>query len=172
MKLSEDQRQWRILSTAMVLLVGLACSAKHAPVAEEGPGTDELAVEQAVTEMLVEFRTALAQGDVETVVNSYADDDRFFWAEDGAVRYESRSKVRAALDQLKQFGPASYTYGEPRVEVLSSELAMVYSEVETRFGDPADGGFAFSVAQTILVANLDGKWQFLSGHSSSPKARQ
>ena len=110
------------------------------------PRFDAVVVEASVSEALARFRVALNAADYDNAANMYADDERFFWVEDGSIRYESREAVRAALAQVEQFGAATYDYGPARIEVLDQDTALVYTEVTTTIGDPAAGGFAFSVA--------------------------
>ncbi len=166
------------LTWSLGLILGVALVACGT---EPGSGSDEpgpikpvfdaAMVEASVDAALGRFRAALQAADYETVIAAYADDERFFWVEDGAIRYTSRDEVRAALGQVQQFGTATYEFENPRIEVLDQDHAMVYTEVETTFGVPEAGGFSFAVAQTILMARINGEWVFLNGHSSSPRQR-
>jgi len=155
-----------VIGLIAVVLLGRSSSEPS-----QDPVLRDQQVRESIAESLGQYQAALEHGDVDAIASFYAEDPRFFWVEDGAVRYRSREEVRAALEQVQSYGPATYEFGEARIEVLTDDFAIVSMPVKTSFGDPGASGFSFSVVQTIVMARLDGEWRFLNGHSSSLKSR-
>ena len=156
--------------------VSLPVSPSDTPVAVPGtlpepaaPSPAEV-VAGAVRATFADFSALIDAGDFGGAAAFYADDPRFTWVEDGVVRYRSRADVTRAFEHLRLIGLVRFAYGEPTIEVLARDLAVLAVSFETVVGDGPQR-YAFGGAMTATMARTSAGWRFLVGHSSSRRPR-
>jgi Domain of unknown function (DUF4440) len=121
--------------------------------------------------MLTEFQAHMAAKRWDSMAAMYANDARFRWVEDGAVRYRSVAEVRQALAAVPPGMRVETTYEETEIDPLAPGVASVLTRFQTRFVDSAGGGFGFDGTITMTLVHQADGWRFLSGHTSTPKPR-
>ncbi len=120
-----------------------------------------------IRKTFTEYETLLNSGNYEGLLQFYADDPRFYWMENGEVKYSSLEEIASALKQLAQYGPGLFEYGEPNIILLCSDVASLSTTFKTTFGEEGKSGFSFSGALTATLIKTGSGWQFLFGHSST-----
>ena len=144
--------------------------APTAVTAAIGAPMPSAATADAVAQAFAAFRACLDSGDYAGAMDSYADDPRFAWIEDGQVRYRSRAEVARAFEQLRAMGPVRFAYGDPHVALLARDLALLTVAFETTVG-AGPQAYAFRGTMTVTMLRTGAAWRFLVGHSSSNRAR-
>jgi hypothetical protein len=150
-----------------VLTLTAACTHGPRPLT----ATQVAAMQDSVRETLSLFRRYQSTSQWDSLSRLYADDDRFRWVENGVVRYRSAADVRQALARLASVMRIETTYQETEILPIAPGLASVVTRFQTRFGDPAAGGFTFGGAITMTLIHAAEGWRILGGHTSSPIQR-
>lgn len=157
-----------LFATVLIGLVTVACDNKpeetvvdKAGIAAEVEKTFEAYVRQVNTDGIVYADTF------------FANDDAFYWIEDGVVQYPDKA---ALTEGIRQFAPAveslNMQASAVQCEAINNEHAMLFVQyteeikLKSGFVIPLDG------AMTILMQRKKGGWKFLNGHSSVKKTRQ
>jgi hypothetical protein len=128
-------------------------------------------MQDSVRETLSQFRRYSSTSQWDSLSRLYAGDERFRWVENGVVRYRSAAEVRQALMRLTSTMRIETTYQDTEILPIAPGLASVVTRFQTRFGDPAAGGFTFGGAITMTLINTTDGWRMLGGHTSSPIPR-
>jgi hypothetical protein len=130
-----------------VLAVTSACAHGPQPLTQ----THVAAMQDSVRETLSLFRRHQSTSQWDSLSRLYADDARFRWVENGVVRYRSAADVRQALARLASAMRIETTYQDTEILPIAPGLASVVTRFQTRFGDPAAGGFTFGGAITMTL---------------------
>jgi hypothetical protein len=128
-------------------------------------------MQDSVRETLSLFRRYAASSQWDSLSRLYADDESFRWVENGVVRYRSAAEVRQALMRLTSTMRIETTYQDTEILPIAPGLAAVVTRFQTRFGDPAAGGFTFGGAISMTLIHAAEGWRILGGHTSSPIQR-
>lgn len=166
-------RMARSLALTLTLLVAGAapgCRASGARPSVELTPAHRAALTDSVAAVLTEFSRRLNARDFASLLEFYADDPRFRWVEDGAVRYTSRADVGRAFEQARSFPEIRTEYAGTQIEVLSPDVALLFTNFRTSLGAGADA-VRFSGALTATLVRTPMGWRFLSGHSSTLRPR-
>ena len=150
-----------------VLAVTAACAHGPRPLTQ----THAAAMQDSVRETLGLLRRYQSTSQWDSLSRLYADDERFRWVENGVVRYRSAGEVRQALTRLASTMRIETTYQDTEILPVEPGLAFVVTRFQTRFGDPAGGGFTFGGAITMTLIHTADGWRILGGHTSSPIQR-
>jgi ketosteroid isomerase-like protein len=116
----------------------------------------QLSVADSVKQTFREYEHRLNAGDYAALAQYYADDPRFYWVAQGKVT--SRAEV---VKQLSQTPPgAHFTYGEPRVTIVDSNVALLATSYTGTMGTATFSGY-----MTITLIRTRAGWRFLAGQS-------
>lgn len=153
--------------TRVLIALGLltGCTPAQAPTFTDA---HRAAIVDSVAETLGAFRVAVAAMDADSVASFYANDSTFRWIEDGEVRYRSRAEVAAALRAAAPYmGNSQLTYDGTSITAVAPGVASLVTGFAQRFTTPdgETGGFAGAI--TAVLVHREGRWQFLTGHTSS-----
>lgn len=157
--------QTRIPFYCISCLLLLACS----PVEKS---YDSTALEAEINQRLSQFEDLLNDANADALADFYSDDARFYWVEDGVIRYPDKQQLTASMQQFYGMMKASdRQVGEKRINVLDANTAMIY--VASKQNIELNSGFQFSIdgAMSVLMKKEEGSWRFLMGHSSTKKPR-
>lgn len=166
-------RAYPPIALTLTLLVASAapgCRASGARPSVELTPAHRAALTDSVAAVLTEFSRRLNARDFASLLEFYADDPRFRWVEDGAVRYTSRADVGRAFEQARSFPEIRTEYAGTQIEVLSPDVALLFTNFRTSLGAGADA-VRFSGALTATLVRTPMGWRFLSGHSSTLRPR-
>ena len=116
----------------------------------------QLSLADSVKQTFREYERRLNAGDFAGLAQYYADDPRFYWVAQGKVT------LRADLvKQLSQTPPgAHFTYGEPRVTIVDSNVALLAASYTGTMGTATFSGY-----MTITLIRTPAGWRFLAGQS-------
>jgi ketosteroid isomerase-like protein len=116
----------------------------------------QLSVADSVKQTFREYERRLNAGDYAALAQYYADDPRFYWVAQGKVT--SRAEV---VKQLSKTPPgAHFTYGEPRVTIVDSNVALLATSYTGTMGTATFSGY-----MTITLIRTRAGWRFLAGQS-------
>jgi len=114
------------------------------------------------------YQSAIEARDVDVLGALYADDGRFEWVEDGAVRYRSPEDVLAGLAGLPS-GSAIHTEYERRSIIPVGDIgARVSTRFRTVVGE-GESAFEFGGMMTMVLEKGPAGWRLLGGHTSSTR---
>ena len=116
----------------------------------------QMSLADSVKQTFREYERRLNAGDFAGLAQYYADDPRFYWVAQGKVT------LRADLvKQLSQTPPgAHFTYGEPRVTIVDSNVALLAASYTGTMGTATFSGY-----MTITLIRTPAGWRFLAGQS-------
>ena len=153
---------------ALLLLFVLPISVSFAQDGQPAPsGTDRMTLEKNAMAAFKEYAAMVRQGKFAESIVYYADDPRFVWVEDGAIKYDRKAQVKRALEGLKELGVVITNFGLPTVWALNDTQVMVFAKFRTVVGKGSPEEFTFAGAITVVMEEREEGWQFLSGHTSS-----
>jgi len=116
----------------------------------------QLSLADTVKQTFRDYERRLNAGDYAGLAQYYADDPRFYWVAQGKVA--SRAEV---LKQLSQTPPgAHFTYGDPRVTIVDSDVALLATSYTGTMGTATFSGY-----MTITLIRTRAGWRFLAGQS-------
>lgn len=156
---------------ALVLPTALAACATAARTSQPLSDVHAAAIRDSVQQTLQLFRHYSTTRQWDSLVTLYADDPRFRWIENGAVRYRSQLDIRAALAALPPNTSIESTYRDTEITALAPGLASVTTLFQTRFVSPPAPPFEFGGAITMTLIHSREGWRILNGHTSSPIRR-
>lgn len=146
-------------------MVSLGCQGDDASPEALASTTGEA---RAAIEAYVDAVNAL---DVDSAGTFYSDAGDFRWLEEGVIRYRSARESRESLAGLAQMAAsATLTLSDLTVTALGPEAAVATCHFVQEIGMEGGAGFSFSGAMTIVLRKEDGRWLFVSGHTSSSPA--
>ncbi len=154
-----------------VLLAGALTVAACKTETERFTDVRRAAVADEVLATLDAYGASINSADFDMALTFYSEDSRFFWAEDGKVKYNSRADISAAFAELATYGKTKVEYGERIVTVLSPEVATLLVEHKTTVASDR-GEFSFSGLLTITLLKTGEDWKFVSGHTSTVRQRE
>ena len=159
------------LRAVLALPVALAACATAARAPQPLPDIHAAAIRDSVQQTLDLFRRYSRTQQWDSLVTLYADDPRFRWIENGAVRYRSPSDIRAGLTALPPNTSIESTYRDTEITPIAPGIAMVTTLFQTRFLSPPAPAFEFGGAITMTLIHRAEGWRILSGHTSAPVRR-
>lgn len=156
----------RALVPVALPFLSLGCES-YAPSPEALAATTREA--RAAIEAYVDAVNAL---DVDSAGTFYSARGDFVWLEEGVIRYRSARESRESLAGLAQMASsATLTLSDLIVTALGPEAAVASCHFVQEIGMDGGAGFSFSGAMTIVLRKEDGRWLFVSGHTSSSPAQ-
>ncbi len=156
-----------VLGSALALLV--ACN----PGSHELSDAHAAAMRDSVQATLAALRQYSAAGQWDSLVRLYADDPRFWFVENGAVRYRSAGQIRQALGSVPPGTRIETTHEGTEITPVAPGVASVATLFHTRFIDSTGAmAFTFEGAATLTLVHRPDGWRILNGHSSSPSPRR
>jgi len=150
--------------TLCALLLAVSCTGPERPLSPARTA----AIRDSVQAALDGFCRYSAAGQWDSVLTFYADDPQFRWVEEGVVKVRSVDQIRGYFRGLPPGMKIETTYRELDVTPLAPGAASVVTGFETTLIDSAGQRFSFSGLLTMALVHRAGRWQFLTGHSSSP----
>lgn len=146
-------------------MVSLGCQGNDASPEALASTTGEA---RAAIEAYVDAVNAL---DVDSAGTFYSGAGDFKWLEEGVIRYRSARESRESLAGLAQMASsATLALSDLTVTALGPEAAVATCHFVQEIGMEGGAGFSFSGAMTIVLRKEDGRWLFVSGHTSSSPA--
>ncbi len=110
--------------------------------------------------------------DVDSAGTFYSAAGDFVWLEEGVIRYRSARESRESLAGLAQMASsATLTISDLTVTALGPQAAVASCHFVQEIGMDGGTGFSFSGAMTVVLRKEDGRWLFVSGHTSSSPAQ-
>lgn len=110
--------------------------------------------------------------DLDSAGSFYTDTPDFLWIEDGALRYRSARESRESLAALVAMASSTeLTVSDLSVAALSPGIVVATCQFVQTVGVEGGGDFAFAGAMTIVLRRENGRWLFVSGHTSSARPR-
>jgi hypothetical protein len=116
----------------------------------------QLSLADSVKQTFHEYERRLNAGDYAGLAQYYADDPRFYWVAQGKVT--SRGDLVKQLSQTP--AGAHFTYGEPRVTIVDSNVALLATSYTGTMGTATFSGY-----MTITLIRTRTGWRFLAGQS-------
>ena len=151
------------------LLLAVFCSVAAQEKGERPPvPVDNFKVE--IKEFLVDWNTAIAKGDAAAIRSAYVADARFQWFEEGVLTYRSSGEIVERLSKFPKGTKIDTKLGDINVRLLTDKLAYGSASFSTKITLPT-GPFEFSGVFTMLLEQDDGRWKFVSGHTSTVRSR-
>lgn len=159
-------RPIRTLALLALAAVPVGCVRDTAP-------EDLAAVEEGARAAIEAYVDAASALDLDSAGSFYSDSDDFQWLEQGVVRYGSAQAARESFAGLAAMASsARLTLSDLTVTALGPVAAVATCHFVQEIGIDGGAGFSFSGAMTIVLRNEDGRWVFVSGHSSSAETGQ
>lgn len=124
-----------------------------------------------IDSFLDEWNTAIAKGDAAAIQSAYVTDDRFQWFEDGVLTYRSSNEIAARLSQFPKGTIIDTKLSDVDVRLLTDKLAYGSAAYATKITMPT-GPFEFRGVFTMLLERDNGRWKFVSGHTSAVPSRR
>ena len=156
---------WRVPALALLPIVSLGCQSDGASREALATATREA---RAAIEAYVDAVNAL---DVDSAGSFYSAAGDFRWLEEGVIRYRSAQESRESLAGLAQMASsATLTLSDLTVTAAGPEVAVATCHFVQEIGMDGGVGFSFTGAMTIVLRKEDGRWLFVSGHTSSSPA--
>lgn len=124
------------------------------------------AIVDSVQATFADYVARLNARDVDSASRFYADGPDFHWVEDGVVRYDSRSDVRAALERLAAFKAVRFSADPPRITAMAPGAATLAVTFDQALVDSTGGGFGLVGAMSLAAVHTPAGWKWLSGHTS------
>lgn len=111
--------------------------------------------------------------DLDSAGAFYSESPDFQWIEDGEVSYRSAQASRESLAGLGAMASSlELALSDLSVTGLSADIALATCHFEQTVHIEEGGtSFAFSGAMTIVLRRENGRWLFVSGHTSSARPR-
>lgn len=152
------------LTLGALLILVCACTPRDP---DPPPSVDPA---EEVAAFLEEYLAAIDARDTTTIGRAYVADDRFVWIEDGEVRYRNREEILASLAALPGGSSIRTELSGLTVVPLGVNGAHAWATFTTTIGT-GPGSFSFGGAISFVLENVDGSWQLVGGHTSSPTGR-
>jgi len=156
---------------SMLLVAALAaCSVRAGGAdAQEASGIAAVPADTSAVAFVTAYVASMDSRDAAAIREAIADDGRFVWLEDGAVRYRT---VESLLDGLSAF-PANVRVRTALSGLTSVPLdersSHVFGEFATSVGD-REGAYRFHGVMTVILERSDG-WRVVGGHTSTGSRR-
>ena len=137
-----------------------------------GPEPPEPIHEVEVRAALDAYLDAFNRGDWAEAAKIYADDARFHWSDEGlGTTYFSRAEVLASTESAyAALSSHHLELSNTRVEVLSPHLALFECDYEQEMTFSPGSKIEFGGRISVLLEKIDGRWQYLAGHSSGVRS--
>ena len=154
---------------AAVALMAVAICTLGACGESDPPGAAAADEARAAVEAYVAAVNAL---DLDSAASFYSDTPHFQWIEDGAVRYRSARESHESLAALVEMASSTeLTVSDLKVTALSPDIAVATCHFVQTIAVDGGPGFAFAGALSIVLRRENGRWLFVSGHTSSARPR-
>jgi hypothetical protein len=137
-------------------------------VAQEAGGSAPPGDASAV-EFVTAFVGAIDSRDATAIRAAVADDDRFVWLEDGAVRYRGIESLIEGLGAYPGTMRLRTTLSGLTAVPLDGRSMHVFGEFTTSVGD-GEGAYRFVGAMTVILERSD-RWRVVGGHTSTGSRR-
>jgi ketosteroid isomerase-like protein len=159
-------RVWVIVQSGVLTLILTLCCLVAAEPEASAPGVDATRELQAFLE---KWNHAVAAHDVERIRESYADNARFRWFEDGVLHYRSREEIVGALGQFPPSTRIETSLSEIEAEWMGANRMVGSAKFRTRVTMPGQA-FEYGGVFTLLFERVGGGWKFLRGHTSTVRS--
>lgn len=158
-----------MVARRLALLAALACQ----PAGREDLTAEHAAaIADSARELLAEYGELMRSGRWDSAVSYYADDPRFQWWEDGRLAYSSVEEIGTAIRSLQaMFQSSEMEMSDTRIVPLAPGVVAVNSLYQQTLTDTAGRAFSFGGAISITAVHTDSGWKFLTGHTSTERAR-
>ena len=164
--MSIREYRWRFLAFTVLPIASLGCQSNAASTEALAAAAREA---RGAIEAYVDAVNAL---DVDSAGTFYSAGGDFRWLEEGVIRYRSARESRESLAGLAAMASsATLTLTDLVVTALGPEAAVAACHFVQEIGMEGGAGFSFSGAMTIVLRKEDGRWLFVSGHTSSSPAQ-
>ena len=110
----------------------------------------------SVRQTFREYERCLNAGEYAKLIEFYADDPRFYWVAEGVVI--TRDDMARQLSHLS--AAAHLTYGDPRITIVDSNVALLSTSYTGVMGTAKFSGY-----MTITLIRTPAGWRFLAGQS-------
>ena len=166
---SGDLRPAVLAVAAAAICTLIACGEGDTPRAATGADLSAAAEARAAVEAYVAAVNAM---DLDAAGSFYTDTPDFLWIEDGAIRYRSAREARESLAALVAMASSTeLAVSDLSVAALSPGIAVATCHFVQTVDIEGGPGFAFAGAMTIVLRRENGRWLFVSGHTSSARPR-
>ena len=140
--------------------------------ADAATGADLTSAADQARAAIEAYVEAINVMDFDSAGTFYSESPDFQWIEDGAIRYRSARESRESLAGLGAMASLTeLTVSDLSVTALGSDAAVATCHFVQAIGVEGGPGFAFAGALTMVLRNEDGRWLFVSGHTSSARLR-
>lgn len=172
-----------VLTVAAAAICALAaCGEGDAPRAATGDapgdppgaatGADLSAAAAGARAAVEAYVAAVNAMDLDSAGAFYMDAPDFLWIEDGAIRYRSARESRESLAALAAMASSTeLAVSDLSVAALGPGIAVATCRFVQTVDIEGGPGFAFAGALTIVLRRENGRWLFVSGHTSSARPR-
>lgn len=124
-----------------------------------------------INAFLDKWNNAIAKSDLATIRSAYVNDARFQWFEEGVLTYRSSGEIINKLSQFPKGTTIDTQLSNIDVRPLTDKLAYGSASYATKIVMPT-GPFEFSGVFTMLLERDNGRWKFVSGHTSTIPSRR
>ncbi|TVQ30506.1 MAG: nuclear transport factor 2 family protein [Phycisphaeraceae bacterium] len=145
---------------ALCALITTGCASAPAPTMSKQDAHADVLV------FLERWSAAIAERNDDAIRAAYAPGDRLRWFEDGALRYRSADEVLDALRQFPEWARIHTELTDVVTEPLCDRFISGSASFRTRIS-MSGSGFEFSGVFTMLLERSDGRWMFVTGHTST-----
>lgn len=173
-------RRWIALANAAAAVFALAACGEDTPRDVEtdvslgdAAGAAIAAAAEQARAAIVAYVEAVNAMDLDSAGTFYSESPDFQWIEDGEVSYRSARASRESLAGLGAMASSlELALSDLSVTGLSADIALATCHFEQTVRIEEGGtSFAFSGAMTIVLRRENGRWLFVSGHTSSARPR-
>jgi hypothetical protein len=152
---------------ALALLCTTGCAARP----ESLTAAHAAAIRDSVHVALDGFRRYSAAGQWDSLLTLYAEGPDLRWVEEGEVKVRSIDQIRAYFTGLPPGMKIETTYRDIEIAPLAPGAASVVTGFETGLVDSTGKKFSFGGMLTMVLVHREGRWQIITGHSSTPGRR-
>jgi ketosteroid isomerase-like protein len=132
---------------------------------------DVAALTTEIERFLNSYFEAFGSRDTVRLREMFTDDDRFFWIDDGSVRYRSVDAVFEAIAGFRPDFDIQTELGNVGVAPLGDGTVYAFTEFQSRGGTP-EFQFQFGGVMTFALERDGDTWRIVGGHSSTPRDRR
>lgn len=121
-----------------------------------------------ITSMFHQYVAQLNQMDLTDLQSYFSDNPDFYWIEEGILRYPTKQKL---IESLKSFYPnleASHMeYENEHIYIIDENYATLSMQFQQKIEMKSGFGFEIKGVLSVLLLKENGRWTFLSGHTST-----
>ena len=152
-----------LATLALLSFTFTACSSS-------GDGFNSETVTAEIRSELTEHMDAVNAKNYALAAEIYSASPEFTWLEDGVLRYESSSDITDAFAQLSAATP-TLKLENISIDVIHAQLAYVSYEFDQKLDFENGPLIEFNGVISAVMEKNGNDWQFLHGHTSTPKPR-